>query len=129
MAKLDISGIPEAIKRFEEMGKRTEPALKKAVKAGGDLLAEKLRDQAPVRTGALKASIKASAVKSSSSEGYYTEVKPVGNHPKNGESLAKIGNILEYGRAKMAWFTPTVVNCENEVNAKIAEVFNKEMGR
>ena len=42
------------------------------------LLAEKLSAAAPVRTGALAASIKAGAVKYSAADGYYCEVAPTG---------------------------------------------------
>ena len=72
------------------------------------------------------------AVKYSAADGYYCEVKPVGNHSGTGEPLAKIGNVLEYGRsygatkkAGLGWFHPTVKAAEGEVLAKIQAEFEK----
>ena len=85
-----------------------------------------------METGALRDSIKPGPVKYSAADGYYCEVKPVGNHPSTGEPLAKIGNVLEYGRsygatkkAGLGWFHPTVKAAEGEVLAKIQAEFEK----
>lgn len=133
MGSFEVKGMQATMLKFEQLGKRVEPAIKNAVKAGGKLLAEKLQEKAPVRDGYLEKSIKASAVKFDSGDGYSCEVKPEGNHPKTGQSLAKIGNVLEYGRsygkrhkAPMMWFKPTVMNEESAVTAEIARVFKKE---
>ena len=82
--------------------------------------------------GELRDSIKPGPVKYSAADGYYCEVKPVGNHTGTGEPLAKIGNVLEYGRsygttkkAGLGWFHPTVKAAEGEVLAKIQAEFEK----
>ena len=133
MSSFDVKGMQATMLQFENLGKRVEPAIKKAVKAGGKLLAEKLQEKAPVRNGYLEKSIKASAVKFDSGDGYSCEVKPEGNHPKTGQSLAKIGNVLEYGRsygakskAPLMWFKPTVIMEEDAVMAEIGRVFKQE---
>ena len=128
MAMVTFSGIDGELARLQRISKSTDEALKKAVKAGGDLLAEKLREAAPVRTGGLQKSIKAGKVAYSAGDGYTTEVKPTGNNPR-GESYARIGNVLEYGRSNMRarpWFNPTVAQSESAVKAKMAEVFRAE---
>lgn len=129
MAMVTFSGIDGELAKLQRISQSTDEALKKAVKAGGDLLAEKLREAAPVRTGGLQKSIKAGKVEYSAGDGYTTEVKPTGNDPR-GESYARIGNVLEYGRGKTLtarpWFNPTVLQAESAVKAKMAEVFKSE---
>ena len=86
---------------------------------------------APVRTGALAASIKAGAVKYSAADGYYCEVAPTDTNAE-GENLAKIGNILEYGRSNMParpWFVPTVDSAVEEVNSAIRDAFQAAQGK
>lgn len=100
MGAFAAGGIAAEMTKFERLARGSEASCKKAVKAGGQLLAEKLSAAAPVRTGALAASIKAGAVKYSAADGYYCEVAPTGTNAE-GENLAKIGNILEYGRSNM----------------------------
>ena len=62
-------------------------------------------------------------------------MKPVGNHPATGEPLAKIGNILEYGRsygrtqkAPLGWFHPTVQAAEGEALEAMQKELDKQMG-
>ena len=49
--------------------------------------------------------------------------------------MAKIGNILEYGRsygrtkkAGLGWFHPTVAASEAELLAKMQQIFERESG-
>ena len=142
-------GIAAEMSRFDKLARGADDACKRAVKAGGKLLAEKLREAAPVDTGALRKSIKAGPVTYNAGDGYCCEVAPVGNHPKTGEPLAKIGNILEYGRSSSAkrrkykcnapkgktstmaargWFNPTVKAAEGEVLAAMQAELDKRMG-
>ncbi len=130
MGAFATGGIAAEMEKFEKLARGSEESCRKAVKAGGKLLAEKLSDAAPVRTGALAASIKAGAVKYSAADGYYCEVAPTGTNAE-GENLAKIGNILEYGRSNMParpWFAPTVDNAAAEVNNVIRDVFQAAQG-
>lgn len=127
-----VTGMDATIAQFKDLANKSEDACKAAVKAGGKILAEKLKITAPVRTGELRDSIKAGSVKYSAADGFFTEVKPVGNHSKTGEPLAKIGNILEYGRsygdhqkAGLGWFHPTVKAAETEVLEAMDEAFKK----
>ena len=87
-------GIAAEIAKFDRLASGIGPACENAVKAGGKVLAEALRDAAPEDTGALKKSMKASKVQFSPADGHYSEVGPgTAKHPKTGEPLAKIGNI------------------------------------
>ena len=56
----------------------------------------------------------------------HCEVKPGGEN--HGESLAKIGNILEYGRSNMParpWFNPTVEQATGEVTQAMQAAFDQ----
>lgn len=128
----EIRGMEATITQFKQLAAGSEEAAKRAVRAGAKALAQRLREKAPVETGALRDSIKPGPVKYSAADGYYCEVKPVGNHPSTGEPLAKIGNVLEYGRsygrtkkAGLGWFHPTVKAAESEVLAEIQAEFEK----
>lgn len=126
MGTFTSGGIAAELARFDKLAKGTDAACQKAVKAGGKLLAERLAAAAPVDTGALAASIKAGAVDYNAADGYHCEVKPVGEN--HGESLAKIGNILEYGRSNMParpWFNPTVEQATGEVTQAMQAAFDQ----
>lgn len=131
----EVKGMEATIAKFQRAAMASEDAVKRAVKAGGKLVANRLQDKAPVRTGALRDSIKAGPVKYSAADGYFCEVKPVGNHPESGEPLAKIGNVLEYGRsygdtkkAAIGWFHPTVQAAEGEALAAMQAELKKQTG-
>ena len=89
MGAFAAGGIAAEMTKFERMARGSEASCKKAVKAGGQLLAEKLSAAAPVRTGALAASIKAGAVKYSAADGYYCEVAPTGTSTPRARTLRK----------------------------------------
>lgn len=104
MGTFGTTGIAAELEKFEALKKGTAEACEKAVEAGAKVLVRKLKANAPVykgrrrdvRPGALRDSIKAGKVKYWYTEGYYCEVGPVGKD--HGQDLARIGNILEYGR-------------------------------
>lgn len=131
MAGFEVKGMEATIAKFQRAAAASEDAVKRAVKAGGKLVAARLRDKAPVRTGALQESIKAGPVKYSAADGYFCEVRPTGNHPETGEPLAKIGNTLEYGRSNMPpnpWFHPTVKAAEGDAVQAMQAELAKRMG-
>ena len=126
MARLTFSGIDAEIEKFSRMAKSAGPAMEKAVQAGGKLLAQRLSEAAPVDTGALSRSVKAGKPDYNAGDGYYCEVRPEGK--SHGEPLAKIGNILEYGRSNMSprpWFHPAVARAQEEVKAAMREAFDE----
>lgn len=127
MATINFTGLDGEIKKFTKASVRVEAACERAVKAGAAVLAERLSAAAPVRTGQLAWSIKAGKVSYSPGDGYHCEVAPTGSN-KEGESLAKIGNVLEYGRSNMQprpWFFPTVTQSEGEVVAAMRAAFEE----
>ena len=126
MGTFTSGGISAELKKFDKLAKGTDAACRKAVKAGGKLLADRLAENAPVDTGALAASIKAGPVGYNAGDGYYCEVAPKGEN--HGENLAKIGNILEYGRSNMParpWFNPTIEQATGEVTAAMQAAFDQ----
>ena len=134
MGTFTCSGIAAEMSKFDKLAKGTEAACQKAVQAGGKLLADKLAAAAPVlktprkgvTPGALQKSVKAGKVAYNAGDGYHCEVGPKGTD--HGENLAKIGNILEYGRSNMPaqpWFDPTVAGAAGEVKAAMQEAFDQ----
>ena len=131
MASLTCTGIDQIRVQFEKLAKGSDAACQKAVKAGAQLLAEKLGAAAPVDTGALQGSVKAGAVKYDAGDGWNCEVKPVGTN--HGESLAKIGNILEYGRSDgkshRPWFNNTIIDNTGAVIGAMQAAFEQSAGK
>lgn len=133
MARMTVSGLDGQLAQFEQLARQSEEACKAAVTAGGKALAPALSKAAPVlksarrgvTPGALRDSIKVSKPKvGGAGDGVYVEVKPEGSD--HGQSLAKIGNILEYGRSNMAaqpWFESTIMENEEAVKAAMAAEF------
>lgn len=126
MASFTCSGIGEIAVKFDQLAKGTDAACQKAVRAGAEVLKARLSEAAPVDTGALAASVKAGAVKYDAGDGWASEVKPVGKN--HGEDLAKIGNILEYGRSNMAprpWFNTTIEASRADVEGAMRSAFEE----
>ena len=145
MGTFNTGGIAAELEKFDGLVKGTDEACRKAVEAGGKALAERLKEAAPVYTGnrrdikpgALKKSVKAGKVEYNPADGYNTDVGPVGKD--HGEALAKIGNILEYGRSAQtrdpgrdisampskAWFVPAVKQATQEVNQVMKRTFEE----
>lgn len=122
MATISITGIEGVMARFEKLSAAAEPAFQAAAKAGGELMAAKISQAAPVRTGGVSKSIKASAPKHNMGDGFYSEVKPMGSDG-HGESYAKIVNILEYSRTRSRPFFYSAVDASTgEVNAAMAGI-------
>ncbi len=137
---MKISGMEAVIAAFKRREAGADAAIQKAVKAGGSVLAKRIAADAPVyhgppkshvTPGALRDSIRAGSVQYNAADGYYVEVKPVGNMPGTEESLAKIGNIVEYGRSNAdprPFFHPAIQKAESDVDKVIADTFEREMG-
>lgn len=134
MGTFDTGGIAAELAKFDGLRQGTEAACERAVQAGGRTLAERLKEAAPVykgfRTdltpGALRDSIRAGKVKYSAADGYHCEVGPTGSD--HGEPLAKIGNILEYGRSNMdpqPWFNTTVEDYGGDVITAMQKAFRE----
>ena len=110
MGTFTTGGIAAELEKFDGLIKGTDEACMKAVKAGGDVLAARLKEAAPVysgsrrdvKPGALRDSIRAGKPNYNAADGFHSKVEPVGKD--HGEPLAKIGNILEYGEDLKEWF-------------------------
>ena len=132
-----INGMDAVITKFTKLEGNVDKAAKAALKAGSEIVVDRLKEAAPVYSGphkdvtpgALRDSIKAGSVKHSTTDGYTVTVRPEGED--HGQNLAKIGNILQYGRSNMParpWFHETVAAAESEIIGAITESFTKEMG-
>ena len=137
MGTFNTGGIAAELAKFDGLVKGTDEACRQAVAAGGKTLAARLKEAAPVYTGtrrdikpgALRDSVKAGKVEYNAADGFNTDVGPVGKD--HGEPLAKIGNILEYGRSNMPaqpWFNPTVSRATDEVTQAMQKAFEEAQG-
>lgn len=137
MGTFSCSGIGAELEKFDLKRRGADEAISKAVKAGGQVLAKRLKEAAPERSGGLKRSIKATKVEYNAADGYHCNVGPQGKD-EHGVAYAKIGNVLEYGRSARErdpgrdvtemkakpWFVPTVNSAENEVVQAMRDAFN-----
>lgn len=124
----EVSGMEAEIAKFERKGAATEEACRRAVKAGAAHVVEALRDSVPKLEHHVEKGIRAQLVKYDAANGYYSDVGPDGDDPVTGEPLAKIGNILEYGRSNMdaqPWFYQTLQREEKAVIAVMDAEFSK----
>ena len=138
MGTFNTTGIASELEKFDMKRKGADKAIEAAVEAGGKMLAKRLQNAAPERTGGLKKSIKAGKVEYNAADGFHCDVGPVGKNER-GEPYAKIGNILEYGRSAQArdpgrdinemrgkaWFNPAVASAENEVKNAMKQAFDE----
>ena len=65
----EVKGVEATIAKFQRAAAASEAAVKSAVKAGGKVIAEALKEKAPVNTGALRDSIKPGTVNTSAADG------------------------------------------------------------
>ena len=129
MAKVTFTGVDAVLDQINGLEDGVDNACIKAVQNAGKTLAEKLSEAAPVRTGALKASIKAGKVEHDSANGFHSTVTPVGNNDQ-GRNLAMIGNILEYGRSHQAhnpWFSTTIEANRSAVVSEMEDTIRNEL--
>lgn len=123
-----MSGLANEIAKLEYKGAATDEACKRAVKAGATYISEALKNSVPKLMRHVEKGIRAQPVKYDAANGYYSEVGPHGDDPVTGEPLAKIGNILEYGRSNMPalpWFHETLQREEKATIAIMDAEFNK----
>ncbi len=134
MGTFNTGGIAAELEKFDGLARGTDEACRQAVAAGGKALAARLKEAAPVYTGtrrdikpgALRDSVKAGKVDYNAADGYNADVGPVGKDHE--EPLAKIGNILEYGRSNrpaQPWFNATVARVADEVTQAMQRAFEE----
>lgn len=127
MAHFDFKGIDELIEQFELEAERVERNAAAAVKAGAEVLKEKLEASAPVRTGGLRASIKVGPVKHGYITGYHCEVYPAGKVPnRKKQEYNDIASYLEYGRSNMP-ARPWIRSTTETAWADVAEAITTEL--
>jgi hypothetical protein len=130
MAGVDFNGIDAQLQRMSRLGMNIEPAAKKGVKAGAQVIVAALKEAAPRKTGGLAESVKAQTPKAAEGGGFSSKILPDGESP-SGEPYAKIGNILEYGWSDGSrhypWFYGTVAAAEGDAKAACAAAAQAEL--
>lgn len=119
MGNFDFDGIDDLEKMFEKIGADIEKVDKQALKAGGEIIAEKQRELV-ARSGKDQAhiqdNISVSAVKDSDF-GKYVDVKP-------NKKVAWRANFLEFGTSKMPAY-PFIEKSGDEGEAEALEAIEK----
>lgn len=131
MASITCKGIEDIAKKFQSMGKNIQPACEAAVYAGGKLLAEKLKEACPVKTGTLRKSIRAEKPTTGYGTGTVCVVRPTGK--QHGERNGAIAFYVEYGhgtgetKKPHAWWFPTIEMARPMIKEEVKKTFIREM--
>lgn len=116
-----LEGMDQLMRQISAIGRSVEAGTKeKALKAGAELLKEKVKESAPVRTGKLKENIIVSDVKDG-----------VVNVGPDQQGDAFYGHFLEFGTSKMSakpFMGPVYENNKQDVQDKMAEVIKGDLG-
>lgn len=116
-----LQGMQQLKAQLLELEKKIDKKLKEdALIAGAEIMKEKVKESAPVRTGILKANIIVSDVKNSK-----IHIGP------DQQGKAFYGHFLEFGTSKMSaqpFMGPAFENNQDEAQEKMMEVIKRELG-
>ena len=141
MAKATVTMPDEIISKMTSLGQRTDDIMKKTLEAGGDVALSAVKKNLSAvigrgtkyesrSTGELASSLGLSPVKVDRDGNY--DVKVGFSEPRSdGESNAKIANILEYGRSGQKakpFIKPAKTACRADVETAMENAFESEAG-
>lgn len=124
----EIEGLDEAIKQMEATAEMIEKRGPAAVQAAAQAAKTELEKTVPVRTGALKGSIKIEPPKHDPVNGTYCIVFPKGKNAQ-GQRYETIGAVLEYGRSNMPaqpWLAPVLTGKADVISEAMRKVLFEE---
>lgn len=140
MAKCEVVLPEEFLLKLSKLGPKTDEIAQKALQAGGEVVLEKVRDNlAEVvgkgehsrSTGELQASLGLTPVKVDRDGN--SNIKVGFAEPRSdGDSNAKIANILEYGRHDQParpFLKPAKKASEGECKQRMIETLEEEIGK
>lgn len=140
MAKVDIRLPDEFLSKLSKLGKKTDEIAQKALQAGGEVVLEKVRDnlanvvgqgEHSRSTGELQASLGLTPVKVDRDGN--SNIKVGFAEPRSdGDSNAKIANILEYGRhgqPARPFLKPAKKASANECKQLMIKTLEEEIGK
>ena len=135
MARIDFTGLDDVIARFEKEGTKLARLAPQALKAGGEILAERMRDLCPKDSGQLARHIRVEEPKGDAASGYYVDVLPYGTRRAAGtyggksQPYTRIAFVLEHGRSNMAarpFMQPAADQCERAITEAMREVLTRD---
>ena len=140
MAKVDIRLPDEFQAKLSKLGKKTDEIAQKALQAGGEVVLEKVRDnlanvvgqgEHSRSTGELQASLGLTPVKVDRDGN--SNIKVGFAEPRSdGDSNAKIANILEYGRhgqPARPFLNPAKKASANECKQRMIQTLEEEISK
>lgn len=138
MAKCQVVLPEEFMLKLSRLGKQTDAVSEKMLKAGGEIMVNKVRDNLKASigkgensrsTGELLSSLGLSSVKQD--RGGNSNIKVGFSEPRSdGTSNAKIANILEYGRSGQTarpFLAPAKRAAKTACQAAMARTFEEEI--
>ncbi|WP_026486811.1 HK97-gp10 family putative phage morphogenesis protein [Caldanaerobius polysaccharolyticus] len=115
---IKFEGMDELLRKVEELGKKGSRIENTALKTAGEYLAEEMKKEAPVRTGELRDSIKASNAKTKQGQ-KYVEVGP-------DETTNWRAKFIEFGTVKMK-ANPFMSRAYEKNKDKIQEIIAQKL--
>lgn len=138
MAKCQVVLPEEFMLKLSRLGKQTDAVSEKVLKAGGEIMLEKVKDNLKASigkgknsrsTGELESSLGLSSVKQD--RGGNSNIKVGFAEPRSdGDSNAKIANILEYGRSGQTarpFLAPAKKATKTACQAAMVRTFEEEI--
>ena len=122
MAKMEIEGIEELLDKLQRLGEQSKSIENKALKKAGSVVEDAIKNEAPVRSGNLKKSIKTSGVKTKNG------IKHVEIGPRNDGFY---GKFIEFGTVHIKanpFMGRGYEKSKNEAMNKISEEIRKGLG-
>lgn len=115
MAKIEMKGLDKYAEKLRQLGARADGVIKYAVYPGAAIVADEIKSNIPVDTGALRDSMKLSAMRND--DGYvYTEIYFDGYDEKGAPNAVK-ARVLESGSSTRQK-RPFIRQAVNRVKAK-----------
>ena len=126
MAKIEMTGLDEYIKKLTSLGANIEGTIKRAAYPAAGMVIEAIKAACPANTGDMRDSM--ALVKYTNANGFvYTQVVFEG-YDRNGVPNALKANAIESGTSKQRkqpFIRPAVNRVKPQAEAMIAEEFEK----
>lgn len=117
----NISGVSEAVRKLRMKGEHVLTAAKQALKEGADMVVNDAKSRCPVRTGALKNSIKAESLE-------YGAAYEISADAKNQNNVA-YGQFVEFSPNGHPFLYPALDAQRDAVNNHVKQAIDNAVAR
>lgn len=118
---INTSGIAESVRKLQALGHHVLSAAKNELKHGADMIVADAKNRCPVRTGALKSSIKAMELENGAAY-------EISANAKNQKGIA-YGQFVEFGPYGTAFLYPAMDACRDSVNNNVKNAIQNAVRR